>query len=123
MSHTIIDDVNELKNAAKDYTDAQIHYFKLQIVENLSSLFSGMIFKIILTLLSLFAALLCSMALSFYLGNIFNNIALGFLAGGSVFLVLIGVLFVIKKNIIEKPIIESLIDLFFPPKPNTKTDE
>ena len=116
MGQSVIDDMKELKDATKEYTDAQIHYFKLQLVENLSLLFSRLISNFTFVFLALFAILLCSMSLSFFMGDILNSNALGFLIGGSVFISLIVIFYFIKKSVVDKPIIQSFLRMFFPEK-------
>ena len=116
MGQSVIDDLKELKDATKEYTDAQIHYFKLQLVENLSLLFSRLISNFTVVFLALFAILLFSMSLSFFMGDLLNSNALGFLIGGGVFIILMITFYFIKKSIIDKPVIQSFLRMFFPDK-------
>lgn len=123
MPKSVLDELFELKKSTQEYTEAQIHYFKLQMVENLSLLFTGIISKIILITLSLFAILLGSMALSFYLSTVFSSNAIGFLLGSLVFVLLIVVFLMIRKLLIDRPIIESFMRMFYPENPKYDKDE
>jgi hypothetical protein len=116
MSDSIFDNMKEWKNAAIDYTDAQIRFFKLQMVEGLSHLFSDIINSLIILFLALFALLFICLALSFYFGDLLGSRSLGFLAGAAIFIMLIILFILLKKPLVEKPIIKSLVKVFFPEK-------
>ena len=69
---------------------------------------AGLIFLCFLMFL-----LFCSIAGAFAIGQYFNNYAMGFLIVGGIYLVGIGLLFLIKDKIVEGPILQKFSEIFF----------
>ena len=123
MTDSIFNKLNDWKDSAKEYTDLQIKYFKLQMVENLSKLFTGLITKIVLFILLLFFVLFLGLSLSYYLGGVLNSNALGFLFGGLCYIIVAVIFLITKRKLVDKPVIQAFIKMFFPEKLKSNTDE
>ena len=114
MKESISDEIKEAKDDFEEYVKAQIDLVKLHSAESISKLLSGMIIKMVLFYLFFFVLLFASFAVAIWLEKILDSKGLGFILVACFYLV-IGVLFLaIRKKMIEKPIIQSVIQLFFP---------
>lgn len=73
----------------KEYIDTQIELLKLKAVSRVSRLLGSLILDVSKVILLLMTALFLSLALAFFLGEIFQSYALGFLATAGIFLLLV----------------------------------
>ena len=72
------------------------------------------ILKFVLIAMSLSLVLLfCSIAGAFAIGEVLNSNALGFLIVGGIYLVITGLLFLVKDKVVEGPILEKFSEIFF----------
>ncbi|OCB77402.1 competence protein [Flavobacterium crassostreae] len=110
----------ELKNNAENipeqlqsYIDSQVAYYKLQSFK-VAMKSTTTIFKFVLLSLCFGMVLLfCSIALAFGLGEFFGNNAYGFLSVGGLYLVVTLILYLLKDQIIEGPILKKFSEIFF----------
>lgn len=87
----------------KEYIDTQIDLLKLKIISRASRMMGALALDLVKILLALLIILFLSMALGFFLGEVLNSYALGFLTTAGIFLIII---FIIKA-------IEPRIESFF----------
>jgi len=114
MKEKISEDFKEVKEEFEEYISTRVDLIKLQSAENLSRFLSGMIVKIVLFSLFCFVLLFLSVGFAFWLGRELASQSLGFIIVGALYL-LIGLIFwVFRRLIVEKPIIKSFVQLFFP---------
>lgn len=73
----------------KEYIDTQIELLKLKAVARMSRLLGSFILDVSKVILILMTALFLSLALAFFLGEIFQSNALGFLATAGIFLLIV----------------------------------
>lgn len=98
---------------AKGYIESNLAYYKLKGFK-VAMKSTTMILKFALILLCLNMVLLfCSIAAGFAIGDYLGSNALGFLIVGGFYLVVTGLLFLIKDRIIEGPILEKFSEIFF----------
>jgi cytochrome c biogenesis protein CcdA len=57
--------------------------------------------------------LFCSVAGAFAIGKVLDSYALGFLIIAGIYLVVTGLLFLIKDKVVEGPILEKFSEIFF----------
>ncbi len=114
MKDQISDEINEVKDNFEEYLNAKLDLAKLHAAENLSRFFSGMLIKMGLFYLFFFVLLFISIAVAFGLNTFFDGNHTGFfIVAGFYFLCAI-VFLLLRKVLIQQPIIKSFIQLFFP---------
>lgn len=105
-SQTIIDKV-------KEYVKVRTELSVLNAVDKGSKLFAGMVTDGLVFLLCLLTILFGSLALGFYLSEVFGNTYAGFLIIAGFYLIAALILNSIKEKYIEKRIIDAVIGKFF----------
>ena len=83
--------INGVFQKSKEYIDTRFKLFKLKLVERSSRLIASLITDGLKSILALFVVFYLSLSLGFYLSELLGSSALGFLATGGIFLLLIGV--------------------------------
>lgn len=98
---------------AKAYLDSNMAYYKLWGFK-VAMKSTALIVKFALTILCVIMVLLfCSFAAAFAIGEAINSIAFGFLIVGFFYLVLTGLLVLLKDKIVDGPILEKFSTIFF----------
>lgn len=83
----------------KEYVDSQVELAKLKAIARGSRIMAALALDISKILLALLVVFFLAMALAFYLGQLFNNYALGFLAAGVAFGLLIVIINLAKSKL------------------------
>lgn len=81
--------INGVFQKSKEYIDTRFKLFKLKLVERSSRLIASLITDGLKGILAVFVIFYLSLALGFYLSELLGSSALGFLATGGIFVVLI----------------------------------
>ena len=114
MKDQLSDEINEVKEDFEEYVNSKLDSAKLHAAENLSRFFSGMLIKMGIFYLFFFVLLFISIAVAIWLNAILNRDGIGFfiIAG---FYFLCAVIFLsLRKVLVQRPIIKSFVQLFFP---------
>lgn len=111
------DELKENKEEIQDqihaYIKSSASYYKL-LGFKVAMKSTTMIFKFTLILMCFSMVLLfCSIAGALTIGNSLDNYPLGFLIIGGIYLVVTGLLFLIKDKIFEGSIMEKFSEIFF----------
>ncbi|TRX70794.1 phage holin family protein [Carboxylicivirga sp. M1479] len=114
MKEKLSEEVNEVKDDLEDYINARLDMTKLHAAENLSRFVSGMVVKVALSYLFFFVLLFASLAMAFWLNHILENDSIGFLLVASFYMLIAIIFYLLRKSLIQRPIIQSFIQLFFP---------
>jgi cytochrome c biogenesis protein CcdA len=103
----------EIQKEAQAFLENSVAYYKLWGFK-VAMKSTTMIFKFVLITISLLMFLFfLSVAGAFAIGNALGNNALGFLIIGGIYLVVTGLLFLIKDKMVEGPILEKFSEIFF----------
>jgi len=114
IQENIKENLVEVKEEFEEYINKRIDLFKLHIVEDLSKATSSFGIKLVVFYLLFFVLLFFSLAGAFYLGGLLDSLPLGFIIIGSFYLVIVLFFYLFRRTMVEKPVIQSFINLFFP---------
>lgn len=110
----MVEELKDIKNDIQEYVDVKVKLIKLHTAENISRILSQAATFAVVGYLMFFILLFFSFAVGFFLAERFHSNELGFLAVAGIYLILLILFLVVRKHIIEKPIIKAVIKLFFP---------
>jgi Cu/Ag efflux pump CusA len=103
----------DIQKQAQAYIENSVAYYKLWGFK-VAMKSTTMMLKFALIAIALMMVLLfCSVAGAFAIGKALDSYALGFLIIGGVYLVVTGLLFLIKDKVVEGPILEKFSEIFF----------
>ncbi len=105
---------DETKEATQLYIKYKVDYYKLHLAERVTNVaafaISGVLLLVVFSLFLLFT----SLAFAFFLGDVLGNDVYGFLIVGTVYLVGIVLLAVLRGRLIQKPILKIVVRELFP---------
>lgn len=105
-----VENLESFVGSAKEYIDMQIDSLKLRMVENLSLLFSRIIYTLLLIILLGIAVAFMASALSWYIGALLDSRVWGSLITAGVF-ILFAIIIIFKR---KKLLIDSMVKMFIP---------
>ncbi len=108
----IVDKSNDAINYSEDYIKSSEKYFKLKFFEQYSLTLSLLVKLAIITAFLFMAIMFLCFSAAIALGTLFNNLALGYLTIGVVFILLTILVFSLRRKIDNK-VIQSLSNNFF----------
>jgi hypothetical protein len=110
----MFDDLGNTNKEIREYLEARLDLIKLQAAENVSRIVSNMMVIIILCLLSSLVLIFLSFSAGYYLASLMNSNILGFLCVAGFYLLMLLIILLFRKKIIERPVIKSVVRIFFP---------
>lgn len=114
IQDNITENLLQVKEEFEEYISKRVDLIKLHIVEDLSKATSNIGVKLGVFYLLFFVFLFFSLAGAFYVGELTGSISLGFIIVGTIFLLVAIIFYLLRRTLIEKVIIKSFINLFFP---------
>ncbi len=125
MDNSLKEELNNGKDDVQDYLNARLDLLRLNMAENFSKVLSGFIIKSVILFVLFFALLFVSLAIANWLNATYDYPGIGFIFVAGFYLLFIIVFWMLRRVLIEKPIIQSMIEIFFPPENNyyNKGDE
>lgn len=109
---TIQENMEDLVTHVIDYMDNQKALLVLNAQEKAAMAISSAASWALFGIFMLFACAMLSTGLSIWLGLLFNNMILGFLATGAVYLILATVVFVFRKTLFQQRLGQFLTNKF-----------
>jgi len=101
--------ISELRQLITEYFDARLKLIKLETFEKIAKVTAVLFSSLVVALLGFFLLFFLSMSLGFYLGKVFESMALGFLAVTGLYLILFVMVLIMKKDLLEEFLIERII--------------
>lgn len=101
--------ISELRQLITEYFDARLKLLKLETFEKIAKVTAVLFSSLVVALLGFFLLFFLSMSLGFYLGKVFDSLALGFLAVTGLYLILFVFVLFMKKDLMENILIERII--------------
>lgn len=114
MKESISEELTETKAEIEEYINARVDLVRLHTAENLSRFFSGLIVKLVVFFLIFFAFLFVSLAAAYWIDQIVGQQGTGFLFVAGFYFFCALLFWLLRRKLVEKPIIKSFIQLFFP---------
>jgi cytochrome c biogenesis protein CcdA len=102
-----------LASSIKEYVNMKIDLFALKSVEDISIVSSKVILILIYAMLGVVILQLTGFALSYFIGELLNSTALGFLIVGGVFIIAFLTVFLLRKKLFTNSIVKMFINMFF----------
>lgn len=110
----MLEEVEHIKKDLQEYIELKLDLLKLQAAENVSRIISGVVVGAIIAIFAALILFFLSFAAGFFLASILNSTELGFLCVAGFYLLLVLILLLFRKKIIDRPVIRSVINIFFP---------
>lgn len=114
MKESLSEELNETREEIEEYINTRVDLIRLHTAENLSRFASGMVVKTVVFILLFFAFLFVSLAAALFLNRFLGYQGIGYLTVAAFYCLLAGGFWLLRRRIIERPIIKSFIQLFFP---------
>jgi len=108
------DHLNDVKDDFESYVDKRVDLLKLHLVEEISKFTAGFAVKLGVLYLLFFFLAFASLAGAFFLGEILKSVSQGFIIIAGVYLLLAIIFFLMRRILVQKPIIKAFINIFFP---------
>lgn len=113
LKEEIKDNFTEIKSEAKAFLDTNLDYYQL-LGFKITSRALGLILKIFaITLFLSIALIFLSFAAAFAIGHALHNVTYGFLIVGGIYILLAVFVYVLRKTLIDIPILKKFSDIFF----------
>ncbi len=113
MDNSLKEELNKGKNDFHEYMNARFDLMRLNMAENFSKVLSGFVIKSIILFILFFALLFISLAVANWLNTTYEYPGIGFIFVAGFYLLFILVFWLLRRVLIEKPIIRSMIEIFF----------
>jgi hypothetical protein len=108
------EEINNIRKDIQEYIEVKVDLIRLHLAEDLSRFSSSAVSAVILGYLLFFILLLLSFAAGYFFASLLHSNELGFLCIAGFYVLVLLIFLVLRKRIIEKPIIKSVMRLLFP---------
>jgi hypothetical protein len=106
--------LTDVKVEFESYIDKRVDLVKLHLVEELSRFTARFTLKLGVLYLLFFVLMFASLAGAFFLGEILGSNGQGFMIIAGIYLFFAIVFFLLRRILIQKPVIQTFIKIFFP---------
>jgi len=110
----MLEELGNIKKDIREYIGIRFDLLKLQTAESISKIVSGAAIGVILILFLSLILFFLSFAAGYFLANLLNSNELGFLCVAGFYLLLLLIILIFRKKIIDRPVIRSVVKIFFP---------
>ncbi|RXQ95604.1 hypothetical protein EO244_06995 [Ancylomarina salipaludis] len=103
----------QLKELLTEYFDSNLDYYKFSAFEKLIRFTVALCLTSLFFLLAMFALLFFGFGTAVWLTDILKSEILGYVATGVLFLILIGLIYLLKSPLIERPLIRLFYKILY----------
>jgi len=109
----MLEEINKIKNDIQDYIEVKVDLVRLQLAEKLSGIISKTASIVVISYLVFFILMFLSVAAGYFFASLLGSNELGFLCVAGLYSFLLIIFLILRKKIIEKPIIKAIVKLLF----------
>tara|TARA_R110001583_G_scaffold41900_1_gene133339 strand:- start:643 stop:993 length:351 start_codon:yes stop_codon:yes gene_type:complete len=106
----------QLKELLTEYFDSNVEYYKFSGFEKLIRFTVALSLTALFFLLAMFALLFFGFGTAVWLADLFGNELYGYLGTGAIYLILIFLIYLLKKPLIERPVIKLFYRILYAKK-------
>jgi hypothetical protein len=110
----MVEDIDSIRKDIQEYIEVRLDLLRLHTAENISRILSSAVNAAVIGYLLLIILLFLSFAGGFFFGSLLHSNELGFLCVAGFYLLVLVIFLVVRKQVVEKPIINAIMKLFFP---------
>jgi hypothetical protein len=110
----MLNELDELRKDVQDYIEVRFDFIRLHAAENLSRIFSNAATIAVAGYLLFLIIIFLSFSAAYFFGSLLDSTELGFLCVAGFYFILLIVFLALRKRLIEKPVVKSVIRLLFP---------
>jgi len=112
MENKLKDNVDQISQHAKATAPLALRWIKLKAVEAVSKVITSVLHTVVSIILIFFTMIMASFSLAFYVGNLYDSIAAGFLAITAFYVVIIILYKLFLGGILKRIVMGSIINKF-----------
>lgn len=116
MLENIPEQFTQLKELLTEYFDSNLEYYKFSGFEKLVRLSVALSITALFFLLTMFALLFFGFGTAAWLTDILESEIFGYAGTGALFLILIGLIYLLRKPLIERPLIKLFYKILYSQK-------
>ena len=110
----MLEEINDIKTDVLKFVEVKLDLIRLHMAENLSRIFSNVAIIAIAGYLLFLIVMFLSFAAGYFIGSLLKSNELGFLCVAGFYFLLLILFLVYRKRIVERPVIQAVVRLFFP---------
>jgi energy-coupling factor transporter transmembrane protein EcfT len=110
---TLTKNLSELNHVIKSYIDARIDLWKINLLDKIVKSGTYFFTSVMVMLALSFVLLFATFAFSYWYGNVYGNIATGFLISAGFYIILGIVFYFFRKPIFSNNIIRNIAEIIF----------
>jgi hypothetical protein len=116
----MFEELSSLTKDIKEYLKVQFDLIRLHTAENISRIFTRAANLAVISYLIFFILMFGSLSAAFFLSSLLDSDELGFLCIAGFYFLLLLIFLVLRRSLIDKPIIKCVIKIIFPENNNEK---
>lgn len=110
----MLDEIDDIRKDILEYIEVKLDLIRLHTAENLSRIFSNVANAAVIGYLLFLIIIFLSFAAGFFIGSRLNSNELGFLCIAGFYFILLVCFLILRKQLVEKPVIKAIVRLLFP---------
>jgi hypothetical protein len=118
----MLEEISNIKKDIEEYIEVKFDLFRLQTAENISRILSNSVTAVIFICLLCIILLFLSFAAGYFCASLLNSNGLGFLCVAGFYGLILAIFMILRKRIIQRPIIKAVVKLFFPKSGDNEKD-